>query len=281
MRRAERELNETPTRRKNSTAELRKLVMGEKRLFSRLDDSFLLRFLRVNKFDVNAAFQHLRRYYAFRHYYSKLIAPSPVRYLPIYRDTVNSILTTRDVEGRRIYVFRIENWDTSTFDAIDLFNSVALAAEHDFDDDVTQIAGVVDIMDFKGLGFTHISKFTPYFLKLGICFLQDIFPARYHEFHVINQPYVFNILYNIAYPLLNPSIRSKIFLHGSNYTSLQHHVDPEVLPREFEGHKPAINNSALITEIMAWESTWRLHRQYGYKFDSTSDIQSPHVKVCQ
>lgn len=54
---AERELGETPSRRRTELKNLRRLIAEEEDFRPRQDDAFLLRFLRSRKYDAERAFK--------------------------------------------------------------------------------------------------------------------------------------------------------------------------------------------------------------------------------
>ncbi|OQR72489.1 alpha-tocopherol transfer protein-like, partial [Tropilaelaps mercedesae] len=54
---AERELGETPSRRRAELKNLRRLIAEEEDFNPRQDDAFLLRFLRCRKYDAERAFK--------------------------------------------------------------------------------------------------------------------------------------------------------------------------------------------------------------------------------
>lgn len=66
-------------------------------------------------------------------------------------------------------------------------------------------------------------------------FLQSSFPITTHAIHIINHSWIFDKIYNIFKPLLNSYIRSKIFFHGHDMTSLHKHILPEHLPKRYGG----------------------------------------------
>lgn len=58
--------------------------------------------------------------------------------------------------------------------------------------------------------------------------LQDCAPIRIKGVHIINQPYVFNMVFALFKPFLREKLRSRIHFHGTNRQSLLAHVDPKV-----------------------------------------------------
>ncbi len=76
-------------------------------LQSRLDDGFLLRFLRARKFNYDRAYQLLVNYYQIRADNVNIfrdLTPSTVKH--VYEDGVICALPKRTPEGRRLYYYR-------------------------------------------------------------------------------------------------------------------------------------------------------------------------------
>lgn len=78
----------------------------------------------------------------------------------------------------------------------------------------TQVNGVVVIMDFENLGMKQATAFTPQFSYRLLTFIQDAMPLRLKEVHMVKQPFIFNIVWN----LFKPFIKEKLSKRVSNNT---------------------------------------------------------------
>jgi len=56
-------------------------------------------------------------------------------------------------------------------------------------------------------------------------------PIRTSALHIVNQNWVFNAAFKIFKPFLNAAMREKLYIHGSDMTSLHKHINPEHLPK--------------------------------------------------
>lgn len=105
---AEKELNEN-----NETCEKIKQLRGmikssEINRKGREDESFLLRFLRAKKFDVDKAFKMIQKYYWMKEHSPELFHVSPPSDLKMMLEMqIQSMLNTKDQQGRQIYLFRV------------------------------------------------------------------------------------------------------------------------------------------------------------------------------
>ncbi len=74
----------------------------------REDESFLLRFLRAKKFDVEKAFKIMQKYYYLKEHSPELFhvsPPSDMRYM--LEMQILCMLNSTDQQGRQIYLFRV------------------------------------------------------------------------------------------------------------------------------------------------------------------------------
>ncbi|KAL1473447.1 hypothetical protein MTO96_038664, partial [Rhipicephalus appendiculatus] len=102
------ELGEDARKRDLCLVKLRNLLQGETSLHSRMDDEFLLRFLRTKKFKVEVAFRTIRNYYRHRRESPEIfqgLRPSKLRH--VYQANGQMRLPHKDPEGRPIFVLRI------------------------------------------------------------------------------------------------------------------------------------------------------------------------------
>lgn len=74
----------------------------------------------------------------------------------------------------------------------------------------TQVRGVVVIMDFKGLGMKQISALTPAFSMKLLAFIQDAMPLRLKEVHMVNQPFIFNVVWKVFKPFIREKLGSRV-----------------------------------------------------------------------
>lgn len=80
----------------------------------RQDNSFLLRFLRAKKFDVDKSFRMLQKYYWMKENSPELFHVSPPSELKnMLEMQIQCMLNTKDQHGRQIYLFRVGECDLS------------------------------------------------------------------------------------------------------------------------------------------------------------------------
>ncbi|KFM57733.1 Alpha-tocopherol transfer protein-like protein, partial [Stegodyphus mimosarum] len=117
------------------------------------------------------------------------------------------------------------------------------------------------IFDFTGFSLEQIFKFaSPKFVTFMFNSIQDCLPYRIRSMHVVNEPTLFSIFYNIVKFAIPSKLKDRIFMHGKNLEELQKHFPPEILPEELGGttgpmdssefYNYALNHESLIEEMI-------------------------------
>lgn len=124
---------------------------------------------------------------------------------------VVNVLADRDQLGRRILVVNCgATWDpkkVSSDQIFRIFYLIHIAALIELE---TQIRGVVVIMDFKGLGLKQIKALSPSFSKRLLLFIQYAMPLRLKEVHIVNQPYLFSMVWTLFKPFIEKKLNSRV-----------------------------------------------------------------------
>ncbi|XP_003745293.1 alpha-tocopherol transfer protein [Galendromus occidentalis] len=263
---AECELNETPENRSRCIETVLQLLSEDKRLKSRVDDAFLMRFLRPAKFNPHRACRMITRYYKMREEAPDIFEN---RYTP--RDQLRSfgfnlctVLPHKDAQGRTLFIVRAGAWDPSQLSKKDFFMSSLLMMELSIRDVQTLIKGTVVIIDMAGLSLTHIKNFTPKDLKRIVTMIQDCFPCRIKAIHVVNQPNIFSIIWAVVSQFLTSKIASRVHLHGENLEGLYQQVDRKFLPDILGGPEP-LDCSPRVKELLDLNDALFEDGAYGYR----------------
>ncbi|XP_017771839.1 PREDICTED: clavesin-1-like [Nicrophorus vespilloides] len=272
--RAEEELKETPERYKQELAALKALVLNDTNLNVPKEDAFLTRFLRARKFDNKKAFNMLQRYYLMKLKCPELFqCPLPSEIETVFELQAQTMLSDRDQHGRRIYVIRVDNFDSSKVTIDDIFRTNIMALEQIVREPETQISGLVVVLDMAGLSLNHAKFFTPYYAKKMVELVQETFPLRFKGFHVVNEPFYFDAIMAVLKPFMKEKIRKRIYLHGNDLTSLHAFLNTEILPLEYGGTNGTFDNRAWKMQLLKDEDYFRSLKEYGYKVEIAEEIQ--------
>ena len=184
---AQRELNETPSTRRDSLKEMRRKISEagldkstvtaervSEHVQGQPDDAFLLRFLRCKKFNVNRSFSVYEAYHRFRRDNTKLLAdsqdPQAVRH--IWEAGVIGGLKSRDKKGRSVMVGFPGRWDPSVHSLEDVLRALLFQLEHLVESEETQINGIVLIADFAGFSLGQAKSLKPWYFQMMTSLVQ-------------------------------------------------------------------------------------------------------------
>lgn len=124
---------------------------------------------------------------------------------------VVNILTNLDQEGRRVMIVHCGKiWDTKKVTSEQMFRLFYLVHVAALVEENTQIRGVVVIMDFDGLGMSQVRALTPSWSKRLLTFIQDAMPIRLKEVHIVNQPFIFNMVWTLFKPFVKDKLSRRV-----------------------------------------------------------------------
>ncbi|XP_059049846.1 alpha-tocopherol transfer protein-like [Achroia grisella] len=265
---AKQHCGEDPNTRLQAIYELKDIIYERGECMPhRMDDEFLIRFLRARNFIPQRAHRLVVNYYQFKEENPDLfenIYPLDLRY--IGDANIISVPPYRDQDGRRILQFRIGCWDPKVVSVDDLFKGAIMALELGMLEQRNQILGGIAIFDLQDIGTQHAWQVTPSVAAKLVKLLVSCFPATTHAIHVINHSWLFDKMYNIFKPLLNSTMRSKIYFHGYDVASLHKHILPDHLPERYGGIWPDYSYTIWLDSLTKNYYVAKEMIACGYKF---------------
>ncbi|XP_058499419.1 alpha-tocopherol transfer protein-like [Solea solea] len=243
---AREELQEKPEWRLRDVQALRDMILKEQpNLRTRLDDAFLLRFLRARKFDYDRALQLLLNYHAGRKAWPEVfqdLKPSTVKH--VLDLGFLTVLPRPDPNGRYILCLRPGRWKPNDYPFVDNVRAIYLTLEKLIQPEETQVNGIVILADYTGVGMSQASNPGPFLAKKVVSILQDGFPIRIKAVNIINEPRIFKGIFAIIKPFLKEKMAERYVLHGSDLRSLHRNIPAMVLPEEYGGTAGQLDMSA-------------------------------------
>uniref|UniRef100_A0A6M2DRK2 Putative phosphatidylinositol transfer protein sec14 n=1 Tax=Xenopsylla cheopis TaxID=163159 RepID=A0A6M2DRK2_XENCH len=267
---ARKELRETPDIRRDCIQELRALLKEEEDLHCPLDnEQWLVRFLRPCKFYPESARDMIKRYYSFKvkhaNVYDGLI-PSGEK--NVFQQNILTVFPNRDQLGRRILLLELgKKWKHNKCSLDEVFKGAVMFLEAAMLEPETQVCGAVVIFDMDGLSMQQVWQFTPPFAKRIVDWLQDSVPLRIKGIHIVNQPYIFNMVFQLFKPFLRDKLKSRIIFHGTDRKSLHQHISAKCLPDCYGGHLdiPRVRGEEWYELLVMCDPEFKAINSYGYK----------------
>jgi hypothetical protein len=220
---------------------LRELLQGEKKLRIKVDDKFLLRYLRWLHFDPDKAFNKMKDIHKFRAEKAEWhCRKPPSEYEDILALNVQVMLGDRDRRGRRVYLVKIGNIDTNHVTIYPLTHVDDLWLEMAMEEEETQKNGLAIIVDMEGYSWKLFRWLTPQNINVG---LRKFYNLTFQsiDIHVVNTSFLLNTSIALVFPFLDSKTKEHIHFHNTDWPSLHKHINPEILPQEYGGHVPSID----------------------------------------
>lgn len=92
-------------------------------------------------------------------------------------------------------------------------------------------------------------------------------PLRTSAIHIVNNNWAFDMAYQIFKPLLNERMRERIFIHGSDMSSLHKHIDKGHLPIKYGGEMPDFPYTKWLESLSKKQQVMDELKTLGYAFD--------------
>nr|CAG4644448.1 EOG090X0IGM [Lepidurus arcticus] len=92
------------------------------------------------------------------------------------------------------------------------------------EDPETQITGVVCIIDMENFYLSKARYFTPSYAMVSVALFQDSFPIRFKGIHLINECFIFGMLFSMIQPFLSEKMKNRIVCHGKIFDGFLHAV---------------------------------------------------------
>ncbi|XP_015592326.1 alpha-tocopherol transfer protein-like [Cephus cinctus] len=263
------ELREIPEVVDTSLRELREYIRGEPGLVVPEEEEYLIKFLRPCKWYAKSAFELMKRFYKYRLSHPRIcegLVPSKEK--AIFISGILTPLPLRCNSGERILLLESgRKWKPKEISLEQIFKGVMLALEAAMAEPTTQVAGVRVILDMDGLSLSQVTYFTPSFASAVLEWVQKCLPCRLKGVHIVNQPYIFNMVFAIFKPFFQEKLRKRLHFHGSDRASLLSFIDAKALPTQYGGQLELPSEplgERLWEYFCTYEEDFQASQKYGY-----------------
>lgn len=197
--------------------------------FDTRDDRNLISFLRYKKFDVNQTYQLMMGFYQFKvdnlefndlsmPLIRKVLVGEILQFLPLYSN-----------DDKRVFVIKFINWDTSKISYQDILQGGTLAVLFMGLEPLFQINGFHFILDHTGFTYSQLFAFSVSATMKYINFVEVLAPFHESQFYIVNNSFLFNIVWNLLAPFLSSGLKNRVHVIGSDYGILVDKIGEENL----------------------------------------------------
>ncbi|ETN60446.1 hypothetical protein AND_007941 [Anopheles darlingi] len=206
---AKEELRETDQVREVAITQMREWIVRNKHIHkSRTDASFLLRFLRANKFSVPMACEGLERYLAVREMY-----PGWFKHLDIMEPATQILLK----------------------DGPDSVLGQDSMLETMLESEEVQIGGVILLIDYSGVAMKVFQDWGATEMKIVMEGWTRCFPVIYREIHAAKLPKLAIPFIEQLLSFASPKLREIIHCYAT-VAEIQKYMEPSITPKQYGGN---------------------------------------------
>lgn len=270
---AEKELRETPEVVQQALKDIKLMLQDEPELTVPEDDEFLQKFLRPCKWYPKSTYELLKRFYKFRLNYPRYcqnLLPSNEK--KALSSDILIPLSERTPHGCRVLLINAgKKWNTKEITIDEIFRGVMLSLDAAMAEPKTQIAGVHVILNMDGFSLRHVTQITPTFAAMMTEWVQRCLPCRLKGIHIVNQPFIFNMVYAIFKPFLLEKTQKRLHFHGTDRDSLISYLGTKSLPTELGGEMvlPKVPLGESVFEYFCWfEKEFEASNKCGYRSET-------------
>ena len=259
MRFATDDLGETTEKREKCLSQMRELIFQKPHLKGccnekasmRLDDPrciygtrFLLRFLRLYKFDVEKALHQMESYlkmkWDFPQWHTELEPKKDARFLELLENGFIFVSPGRDKEGRKVLVVMNKQIDPSRHTSTDEMKAVMSTLETLLImDEETQIRGLSYIFYFKSLKFSQVFIWSPTDAGKMLIGCDNNLPIRHRSVCVSDTPFGMGVVIDFGKSFLREELKNAIQVvsNASQIKKVSNGVfdNPDILPSDIIG----------------------------------------------
>uniref|UniRef100_A0A336MFQ7 CSON014692 protein n=1 Tax=Culicoides sonorensis TaxID=179676 RepID=A0A336MFQ7_CULSO len=227
----------TPEEIERDVAAIKEWLTKQPHLPKDMDDARLRTFLRGCKFSLEKVKKKLDMYYTMRNAIPEFFSNRDIN-----RPEISQILDFVHMpplpgltpNGRRVCILRGLDTEIKTSDVTEAMKVALMIGDIRLYEEQVGVAGDVYILDASVATPTHFAKFTPALVKKFLICVQEAYPVKLKEVHVINVSPLVDTIVNFVKPFLKEKIRERIHLHSS-MDSLYKFVPKDMLPIEYGG----------------------------------------------
>ncbi|CAH2093611.1 unnamed protein product [Euphydryas editha] len=260
------ELNENAETKDQDLAHIKEWLKKEPHLPDEFDDQRLMTFLRGCKFSLEKCKRKLDMYFTMRSAVPEFFTERDVT-----RPELQEILKIVQMppmpgltpDGRRVIIMRGLDKDTQAPNVAHAFKLALMLGDVRLAEEKEGVAGDIYILDASVAMPNHFAKLTPTLVKKFLVCVQEAYPVKLKQVHIINISPLVDKIVNFVKPFLKEKIRERIFIH-SDVNDLYKYVPQEMLPSEYGGKAGSMNDlhDAWVKKLEEYKDWFADQEQY-------------------
>ncbi|KPI98994.1 Alpha-tocopherol transfer protein-like [Papilio xuthus] len=251
------ELNEKPEGKEQDLEHIKEWLKKEPHLPDEFDDQRIMTFLRGCKFSLEKAKRKLDMYFTMRAAVPEFFDNRDVM-RPELQEILNIVqmppLPGLTPDGRRVILMRGVDKDAQTPNVADAFKLALMLGDVRLAEEKEGVAGDIYILDASVATPTHFAKFTPTLVKKFLVCVQEAYPVKLKQIHVINVSPLVDKIVNFVKPFIKEKIRDRLYKH----------VPKEMLPAEYGGNAGPMNDlhNAWVKKLAEYKDWFAEQEKY-------------------
>ncbi|XP_053617229.1 alpha-tocopherol transfer protein-like [Plodia interpunctella] len=254
------ELNEDVTTRDHDLAQIKEWLRKQPHLPDEWEDRPLLTFLRGSSFSLEKCKRKLDMYFTMRaacpEFFTDRDCASSSLSEVLDAKVQGPPLSGLTPNGRRVTICRGIHPNLDSQQITDSLKLALMIGDIRLNEEIEGVAGDIYVLDAAVLGPSLLTKLSPATVKKFMICVQEAYPVKLKEVHIVNTSPIVERFINFVKPFLKEKIRNRIFIH-KELKDLYKYIPQDMLPVEYGGSSSSMDElheqwKAKLLEYRDW-----------------------------